>query len=71
VMVLSLGEIAAGKLAATPGSLTFAMEVFDRMHYGVSNDLAALCLILLAGVLLGGCLFAVAGWWWRRSSIFW
>ncbi|HEV3443176.1 MAG TPA: ABC transporter permease subunit [Gemmataceae bacterium] len=71
VMVLSLGEIAAGKLAATPGSLTFAMEVFDRMHYGVSNDLAALCLILLAGVLLGGCLFAIAGWWWRRSSIFW
>ena len=47
------------------------MEVFDRMHYGVSNDLAALCLILLAGVLIGGCLFAVASWWWRGSSVLW
>ena len=47
------------------------VEVFDRMHYGVSNDLAALCLILLAGVLIGGCLFAVASWWWQRSSVFW
>ena len=71
VMVLSLGEIAAGKLAATPGSFTFAMEVFDRMHYGVSNDLAALCLILLASVLIGGSLFAAASCWWRRSSVFW
>lgn len=58
VGVLSLGELSASKLVETPGSRTFAHEVFDQMHYGVSNDLAALCLILLATVLLGGLLFA-------------
>jgi iron(III) transport system permease protein len=68
VMVLSLGEIAAGKLAATPGSVTFAQEVFDRMHYGVTNDLAALCLILLAAVLLGGACVGAVNWWLRRSE---
>ncbi len=56
VAVLSLGEISASKLVETPGSRTFAHEVFDQMHYGVTNDLAALCLLLLAIVLLGGSL---------------
>jgi hypothetical protein len=31
------------------------------MHYGVTNDLAAFCLILLAAVTLGGVLVALAG----------
>jgi hypothetical protein len=38
------------------------------MHYGVTNDLAAFCLILLAAVLAGGVLVAVAGWLIRRRS---
>jgi iron(III) transport system permease protein len=54
VAVLSLGELGAGKIVETPGSQTFAHEVFTQMHYGVSNDLAALCLVLLALVLIGG-----------------
>src|SRR5262249_29445655 len=53
VTVLSLGELSAGKLVSTPGSRTFAQEVFDQMHYGVTNDLAALCLLLLAVVVVG------------------
>jgi iron(III) transport system permease protein len=61
VMVLSLGELSAGKLVETPGSRTFAHEVFDQMHYGVTNDLAALCLVLLLVVLVGACLVAVIG----------
>jgi ABC-type Fe3+ transport system permease subunit len=61
VAILSLGELGAGKLVATPGSQTFAHEVFTQMHYGVTNDLAALCLVLLAVVTLGACLLA-AGW---------
>jgi ABC-type Fe3+ transport system permease subunit len=47
VAVLSLGELSASKLVATPGGGTFAHEVFTRMHYGVANHLAALCLLLL------------------------
>ncbi len=61
VAVLSLGELSAGKLVETPGSQTFAHEVFTQMHYGVTNDLAAFCLILLGAVTLGGVLVAFAG----------
>jgi iron(III) transport system permease protein len=61
VAVLALGELSAGKLVETPGSQTFAHEVFTQMHYGVTNDLAALCLILLGAVTLGGVLVATAG----------
>jgi iron(III) transport system permease protein len=57
VAVLSLGELSAGKLVEPPGSRTFAHEVFDQMHFGVTNDLAALCLVLLAAVVLGGVLW--------------
>ena len=49
-----LGEISASKLVETPGSETFAQVIFDRMHYGVTNDVAALCLVLLGAVILLG-----------------
>jgi ABC-type Fe3+ transport system permease subunit len=60
VGVLCLGELSAGKLVATPGSPTYAHEVFTQMHYGVTNDLAALNLILLVTVILGGLVVVVA-----------
>jgi iron(III) transport system permease protein len=51
VGVLSLGELSASKIVATPGDqsfgATFAHVVWTRMHYGVNNQLAALCLLLL------------------------
>jgi iron(III) transport system permease protein len=53
VTVLSLGEISASKLVETPGWDTLVHVIFDRMHYGVGNDLAALCLLLLMVVLFG------------------
>lgn len=58
VAVLSLGELSAGKLVETPGAPTFAHEVFNQMHYGVTSKLAALCLVLLLIVTAGGCLVA-------------
>ena len=77
--VLSLGEISASKLVETPGWDTLVHVIFDRMHYGVGNDLAALCLLLLIVVLLGGIAVAVlarlvisrgeAGW--RLDSDLW
>jgi iron(III) transport system permease protein len=62
VAVLSLGELSAGKLVNTPGAETYATEVFSQMHYGVTNDLAARCLWLLAAVAVGGLLVAGSGW---------
>src|SRR5207249_11715973 len=69
VAILSLGELGAGKLVATPGFPTFAHEVFTQMHYGVSNDLAALCLVLLAVVVVGACLFAIVAKWWNGEVL--
>jgi iron(III) transport system permease protein len=57
--VLSLGEVSASKLVATPRGETFTHEIFVQMHYGVANDLAARCLLLLAVVLAG--MLAVTG----------
>jgi ABC-type Fe3+ transport system permease subunit len=68
VSVLSLGELGAGKLVDTPGSQTFAHEVFTAMHYGVTNDLAALCLVLLGLVVLGSVVFQLTLRLWRESS---
>jgi iron(III) transport system permease protein len=60
--ILSLGELGASKLVKTAGSETFAHEIFEQMHFGVTNDLAALCLVLLALVASGGVLFAGVQW---------
>jgi ABC-type spermidine/putrescine transport system permease subunit II len=59
--VLSLGEISAGKLVSTPMKPSFAEVVFTQMHYGVTNHLAAQCLLLLAAVAVGGALVLAAG----------
>lgn len=59
VSVLALGELGASKLVETPGSQTFTHEVFNLMHYGVTADVAALCLLLLAVVALGGTAVAI------------
>jgi iron(III) transport system permease protein len=52
--VLALGELGASKRVATAGTPVLAHEVFEQMHYGVTNDLAALCLLLLIVVAVGG-----------------
>jgi iron(III) transport system permease protein len=63
VAVLSLGELSAGKLVSTPTMPSYAEWVFTQMHYGVTNDLAARCLLLLAAVTAGGVLLAgLEGW---------
>lgn len=54
VAVLSLGEISAGKLIATPGMPSYATDIFTQMHYGVTNELAARCVLLLILVAVGG-----------------
>jgi iron(III) transport system permease protein len=68
VGVLAIGELSAGKLIETPGSMTFTHEVFRQMHYGATGELAALCLILLASVTVGALLVAAVGWTARRRN---
>jgi iron(III) transport system permease protein len=69
--VLSLGELGASKLVQPAGAETFAHAIFVQMHYGVTNDLAALCLVLLAFVAVGGVLVAAGNFTisrWRLNA---
>ncbi|HTU18805.1 MAG TPA: hypothetical protein VMG10_12160 [Gemmataceae bacterium] len=61
VAVLSLGEVSAGKLVATPGMPSYATDIFTQMHYGVTNELAARCVLLLMLVAAGGAGVALIG----------
>jgi iron(III) transport system permease protein len=61
VAVLSLGELSGGKLVSTPGRPSYAEVIFTQMHFGVTNDLAARCLVLLVLVGLGAALVALLG----------
>jgi iron(III) transport system permease protein len=60
---LALGEVGAVAMRVeTPGWETFARRLFDRMHYGQSQDVPSLCLAMLLLVGVGGILVrAVSG----------
>jgi iron(III) transport system permease protein len=64
VAVLSLGELAAGKLVSTPGAESYAEALFSQMHYGIGPDLAARSLWLLGLAALGA---AGLAWFGRRA----
>ena len=64
---LSLSEVAATVRVETPGTESFSKLIFDRMHYGVDNDVAALCLVLLAWGLLAVPVIGVVHWFCRRT----
>jgi ABC-type Fe3+ transport system permease subunit len=69
VAILSLGELAASKLVHTPGAWTFAHELFTRMHYGVTNDVAALALVMLGFVTCGAGVLRGAAWLLRAGPL--
>jgi iron(III) transport system permease protein len=71
VTALSLGEVAAGIRVMIPGSDIFPKLLFDPMHYGVENDVAGLCLVLLAQITLATIVAAGVMWlyrYWTKSS---
>ena len=51
---LCLGEVAGSTRVETPGWESFTKLLFDRMHYGVDNTLAALSVLMLAGLVIAG-----------------
>ncbi len=60
VFALSLGELGATLLVAPPGRETLTMRIFNYMHYGASDTVAGLCLILSAGAIVAGTVAAIA-----------
>jgi iron(III) transport system permease protein len=59
VAVLALGELSASTPVYTPGADTYTIRLFTQMHYGITNNLAARCLLLLALVVAIG---SVSSW---------
>jgi iron(III) transport system permease protein len=60
IAALALGEIGAVAMRVeTPDWIMFAHELFNRMHYGQTPDVTALCLVLLLVVAGTGIIVAV------------
>jgi iron(III) transport system permease protein len=55
VFVLSLGELSTTLLIIPPGRETIPIKIYNLMHYGAEQEVAALCLILV------GIIFSIAG----------
>jgi ABC-type Fe3+ transport system permease subunit len=49
---LCLGEVGASARVETPGWESFAKILLVRMHYGVYNNVSALCVMMLAAIVV-------------------
>lgn len=52
VSALSLGELGATLIVAPPGQATLTMRIYSYLHYGASENVAALCLLIAIGTLM-------------------
>jgi len=66
---LCLGEIGASARVETPGWQSFAKTLLDHMHTGLDNNVAALCLMMLAAIIACAALVWLATSFVRRTSI--
>jgi len=54
VFALSMGELGATMMVLPPGRATLTMRIYNYLHYGASDTVAGLILILMLGIVLGG-----------------
>jgi ABC-type spermidine/putrescine transport system permease subunit II len=59
---LCLAEVGATTRVETPGWESFTKLIFDRMHYGVDQNLAAVSVLMLASLLVLTAIVAAIGW---------
>ena len=52
VFILSFSELSTGLLISPPGVETMSVKIYNLMHYGAEDAVAALCVIELATFLL-------------------
>jgi len=55
--ILSLGDLGTSILVMPPGRSTIPVKIYNLMHYGAENMVAALCLILLSIVGISSLVF--------------
>lgn len=63
---LSAGELGATLLVIPPGRSTLTLRIYNYLHYGASERVAGLCLVMILGALSAGILSALAMHGWRR-----
>lgn len=44
----ALGDLAASILVVPPGMMTLSIQIFSKLHYGQEDDVAGICLALIA-----------------------
>jgi iron(III) transport system permease protein len=59
VFILSFGELGTTLLVIPPGRETIVIKIYNLMHYGAEQLVAALCVILIAIILAMSGLFLV------------
>lgn len=64
--LIALGDLAATILVLPPGVMTLSNRIFERLHYGAEDQVAGLCLLMIAS--LGGAGLAVR-WLARRTNV--
>ena len=54
VFLLTIGELSATLLVLPPGRNTLAVKTYNLLHYGASDAVAGLCLLLVVTGWLAG-----------------
>lgn len=65
-VIIGLGDLAASILTVPPGVTTIAIRIFGLMHYGVEDQLAAICLFMMLLIVVA--VFLAGGLWARARS---
>ena len=71
IFVWGLGELGSALLTVPPGSATLTLRIYNYLHYGASQEVAGLCLLLVLGVfLVGGSMLLAADrlWAWLNPK---
>ena len=64
---LTLGELGATLIVAPPGKATVTMRLYNLLHYGATDLVAGLCLIMVLVTAAAGFLIIFLLLWWGRS----
>ena len=68
-LAVALGDLAASILVVPPGVTTLSIRIFGLLHYGVDDQVAGICLALVAMfALLTAAAMGLTFYWNRRQS---
>ena len=70
VFALTLGELGATLIVAPPGQSTLTLRIYNYLHYGASDVVAGLCLVMVLLTLAAGAVGVLAlAWGARRATL--